>query len=88
MRNDGAANPEKEERMICYGQYGNQEWYESASGDARRRAAALRKDGFRVFASSMGPQVTPVGLVKMTLLTIDNPDRREVPSVTVERMVA
>jgi hypothetical protein len=64
-----------------------QEWYESASGDARKRAAQLRKLGFKVSVESMGSQVTPVGRVKMTLLTIHYPEDREIPPPErVERM--
>ena len=49
-----------------------QEHYESASNDARQRARELRKAGFRVFVSSMGPQVTSAGIVRMTMLTIEH----------------
>ena len=59
---------------ICYGQVRTrnsiQEWYETASSDARKRATLLRKHGLQVICSSMGMQTTPMGKVKMTLLTI------------------
>jgi len=60
--------------MKCYGQInqGNwcQEWYESASRDARKRTTQLKKSGFIAFSSSMGNQITNVGSVKMTLVDI------------------
>ena len=60
--------------VTCYGvvrtRTAQDEWYETASRDAGRRARALRKLGFRVLVSSMGSQVTSVGLVKMTLLSV------------------
>lgn len=51
-----------------------QEWYESASRDARKRAQDLRKKGYRVVVENMGEQVTPEGRVRMTLLTIIVPE--------------
>lgn len=51
-----------------------QEHYESKSGDARVRATQLRKLGFKVSVSPLGPQVTPIGTVRMTMLTIENVD--------------
>lgn len=73
----------------CYGQYrfhdSVQETYESASRDARTRASELRKEGFRVIVSPLGPQVTSVGLVRMTMLTAyGNIDT--LPTVHVERL--
>jgi hypothetical protein len=56
------------------GQKWQQEHYESKSGDARVRAAQLRKLGFRVSVSPQGAQVTPQGMVRMTMITIDNVD--------------
>jgi hypothetical protein len=61
--------------ITCYGltktPTAQQEWYETASGDARRRASYLRGIGFdRVIVSSPLSQVTKVGHVRMTLLTI------------------
>ena len=56
-----------------------QEWYETASKDAGVRTRELRKAGFRVSTQGMGPQVTPVGTVKMTLLSIYSPGDREIP---------
>jgi len=47
-----------------------QETYETASRDAGRRARQLRKAGFVVFVSPLGPQVTRVGTVKLTLVDI------------------
>jgi len=51
-----------------------QESYESASGNARKRAHQLRKLGYQVTVSSMGSQITPVGIVKLSLVTIFNPN--------------
>ena len=56
-----------------------QESYESASGDARERARYLRSLGFKVWVSAMGSQVTPVGRVNLSLVTI-NHEGREVPA--------
>lgn len=79
----------------AYGQVhtrgGIQEWYETGAKDARQRASALRKLGYKVATQAMGSQVTPVGTVKMTLLDIrpgksGDPDLVKVPSVRVERM--
>lgn len=75
---------------ICYGRVCSranhaQEWYETASRDAGQRAKELRAQGFRVYVSGMGPQVTGVGVVKMTLVTVDGD--REVPApARLERM--
>lgn len=69
---------------ICYGRFVTsytscQEWYETASRDAGKRARELRKLGYRVMCESMGSQVTDVGLVKMTLLTFYGDDVTEAP---------
>ena len=61
-----------------------QEHYETAANDARTRARELRKLGFRVSVSPLGPQVTSVGIVRMTLLTIHDPGEREIPAPTKE----
>jgi hypothetical protein len=79
------------EEITCYGQTvtrnSTQEWYDSASGDARRRAAEIRKAGLKVSVAPMGSQVTPVGTVKMTLVSIEHGgDPSRVPPVKVERM--
>jgi hypothetical protein len=63
--------------IICYGIYGNstrQEYYETRSRDAGRRARQLRKLGYRVTTGSIGPQVTKVGIVNLTSVNIYNPD--------------
>lgn len=49
-----------------------QEWYETASGHAKLRAQQLRAAGFKVTVSAMGGQVTPLGAMKLTLLTVDH----------------
>jgi len=60
--------------MICYGltrtRNSQQEWYETASRHAGKRARLLRKLGFKVTVSAMGDQVTNVGRVRMTILTV------------------
>jgi len=79
------------EAPICYGQVKchdrGQEWYESASGHARLRAAALRKAGFQVTTSSQGQQVTPMGAIKMTLLQWQG-DCDSLPAVHVTEVEA
>ena len=69
--------------MTCYGYtHGGgwvQELYETASKEAGKRARKLRKLGFKVSVGSLGMQVTRVGRVAMTLLTIHNADIRPVP---------
>ena len=47
-----------------------QESYETQSGHARRRAKELRKAGYDVKIGSLGAQITPVGLAKITMVTI------------------
>ncbi len=60
--------------VVCYGIIRSlscqQEWYETAARTASRRAAELRRQGFRVVVSPMGFQVTPVGTLKMSLLSV------------------
>lgn len=78
---------------ICYGQVNSgrwcQEWYETASKHAGIRARELRKLGYRVTTSSMGTQVTSVGLVKMSLVDIrpagSIEDTCSLPFVRIER---
>lgn len=76
----------------CYGQVNGgawcQEWYETASRDAGRRARQLRAAGYRVTVEAMGEQVTSVGRVKMTVVDIRpglNDDTTDLPPVRVER---
>lgn len=59
-----------------------QETYETASRHARIRAKQLRKAGYKVSTSPMGPQVTKVGTVKLTMVHIlpgQNKDTFELP---------
>lgn len=78
--------------MNCYGQInGNgwtQEWYETSSKDAGRRARELRKAGYRVSVSSQGNQITNVGSVKMTLVDIRGTYEQmlDLPSVNIVRL--
>lgn len=83
---------EKKE-VICYGQTNNgdmcQESYCTLSRQARTRAKQLRDAGYRVISSSMGLQVTRVGSVKLTMLTIlpgNNDDTYDLPYVKIERI--
>ena len=66
------------------------EWYETASRDAGRRARQLRKMGLRVVTAPMGPQVTRVGIVKLTSLHVyPAPGAEylpELPPVRIERI--
>lgn len=68
----------------CYGlvrtRTCQQEWYDTASRDAGRRARVMRKQGFRVFVEGMGGQVTSVGRVKMTLVSILAEAGEEIPA--------
>ncbi len=62
---------------VCYGspvrgRDFQQEWYETAARTARIRAMKLRKAGFNVSVSNMGSQVTDVGRVNMTMVSIFN----------------
>ena len=62
--------------MICYTlvrtRASQQEWYETSTGHAGKRARLLRKLGFQVTVCGMGSQVTNVGRVRMSLLTLHN----------------
>lgn len=58
-----------------------QEWYETASRHAGRRARQLRKLGYSVSVEAMGPQLTDVGYVKMSLLSIRGDSAHEAPEV-------
>lgn len=73
----------------CYGRVVTrsacQEWYETASRDAGRRARELRSLGFKVNVCGMGYQVTPVGQVKMTLVTIAHDGENIPPKIEVVR---
>jgi len=70
--------------MICYRLYRGSNWqqehYESSTRDARKRAARLRSLGFNVTVSALGHQVTNVGLVRMSMITIHNLAAQEVPA--------
>lgn len=76
--------------MICYGQIRTanciQEWYETSSRDAGTRTRSLRKAGFIVVTDAMGLQVTRVGLVRMSLVTILDGDFDNLPPVNLEVM--
>jgi len=62
-----------------------QESYETASRDAGRRAKELRNLGYAVSVSAMGPQVTGLGVIKLTLVDIRpgaNEDTCSLPHTT------
>lgn len=59
-----------------------QESYETESRDAGRRARQVRKLGYRASVCSIGPQVTPAGIVKLSMVTIQpgqNEDTCDLP---------
>ena len=64
----------KTREVTCYGQTNNglqcQEVYDTTSRDARRRARQLRQTGYRVIVCTASPQVTTVGIVRLTMLHI------------------
>ena len=85
--------------ITCYGATQGPDWrqevYETASRDAGKRAREVRKAGFQVVTAGMGTQVTPMGTVKLSIVTIerrgDDGIRRlfgadEVPPVRVVRL--
>lgn len=59
-----------------------QEWYDGTGRDASIRARILRKAGYQVSLSQKQEQITPLGRLKMQMLTIYNPDDN-VPLVDV-----
>jgi hypothetical protein len=68
-----------------------QETYATATRAAAKPAKQLRTAGYQVYVGAMGPQVTPVGVVKLTLVDI-RPGRHadtfglpEVPQITWPR---
>lgn len=66
-----------------------QESYETASRDAGKRAKQLRQAGYQVAVSSMGAQVTSLGLIKLTMVDIrpgSNQDTFYLPEVKIERI--
>lgn len=80
--------------VICYSQSNQgkwcQEYYDTFSGDARKRVKILRKEGYEVTADYMGKQITHIGGVKMTRLTIlpgTNNDTMSIPPVIIEQII-
>jgi hypothetical protein len=47
-----------------------QETYQTGDSVIKKRVKELRRQGYKVITDSMGMQVTPLGLMKMTLITI------------------
>ena len=79
--------------IVCLGQYYTHsscsEVYETSTRQAGIRARQLRKLGFHTTTSAMGLQVTPLGLVKLTQVTVHSiggRDPRDVPQMIVTRM--
>ena len=74
--------------MTCYGQYSGwtangpwtQESYESASRDASRRVRQLKKAGFAAKSFPLGPQVTSVGIVRMTMVDVRGASKSDLPT--------
>ncbi len=65
-----------------------QETYETGTGQAGKRARQLKSLGYLVAVQAMGPQVTPYGVVKLTLVDIrkgNNPDTQGLPPVEILR---
>ena len=64
--------------ITCYGRVVGPGWiqehYETASRDAGMRVRQLRKAGFNCVSCRLGSQVTGVGLVKMTCVTVFGDD--------------
>ena len=60
--------------LLISGNSVRQESYDSASGDAKKRATQLRKLGYKVTVSALGSQVTPIGIIGISMVTIYNPD--------------
>jgi hypothetical protein len=70
---------------IVRGRDWQQEMYDTGSGIARKRANQLRKAGFKVVTSQLGNQITDLGVVKTTMITIMNvPYDAEVPKPIAE----
>lgn len=76
--------------VTCYGLVRGRGWqqehYESASRDAGRRARQLRRLGLRVWVSALGPQVTPVGRVRMSTVNVRFEGEASIPAPTVVRL--
>jgi len=76
--------------MTCYGITNGRTWtqevYETASRDAGRRTRQLRKAGYVANSFPMGSQATPVGTIKLTMVTIQNPDDNTPMPENVERL--
>jgi len=61
-----------------------QEWHDPKAGTARKRAKQLRDAGFQVTVSDMGPQVTRVGLIRLSMLTVYTSDLIPAPVAGAE----
>jgi hypothetical protein len=78
------------ESPVCYNRVVGRTWvqesYDTATGHAGIRARALRKQGYRVSVSALGPQVTSVGRIKMSIVTIDCADKDAPEAPILERL--
>ena len=80
-------------KMACCSQVNQgmwcQETYESSTRDAGRRVRQLKREGFRAFSSPMGSQVTPLGVIKLTMVDVrpgDHADTFGLPTENWERV--
>ena len=85
--------PLKEPPMKCLLQVNHglwaQESYSASSGDARRRAAELRRAGYAVTVYPIGPQVTRLGLLRLSMVDIRpgrHADTCGLPPVAIEQL--
>jgi len=79
--------------IVCYNQVNRGDWcqeiYDTQSRNAGRRARLLRRAGYDVRVQALGPQITRVGRVKMTILHITpgtHQDTYDLPPVKIERL--
>jgi len=89
MKNSGNKGEEMRSYSTVNTGTSAQEMYETASRDAGHRARELRRLGYRVSVGSLGPQVTSVGRIAMTLVSIHpgtNADTYGLPEVQSERL--
>jgi len=64
---DEGKQQKKEEKM-------NQLMFEQGNPETRKCCNELRKAGYKISVSSLGYQVTNVGLIKTTMVTVYNAD--------------
>ncbi len=54
-----------------------QETYETAAREAGRRVRQLKRVGYEAYSDSLGPQVTPLGVIKLSIVSIRPGDNRD-----------